>query len=125
MAVKYLLCAHCRNVVEKVVDKGVPVMCCGEKMLELVPNTTDGAMEKHVPDVKAEGQKDSVEVGSTAHPMLEEHYIQFIALETNNGRVYRQELQPGGEPQAAYLRSDGDGAEWVYEFCNLHGLWKK
>ena len=60
MSVKYLLCTHCRNVVEKVVDKGVPVMCCGEKMLELTPNTTDGALEKHVPEVTADGLKVSV-----------------------------------------------------------------
>ncbi|HJA32288.1 MAG: desulfoferrodoxin [Clostridiales bacterium] len=125
MSVKYLLCTHCRNVVEKVVDKGVPVMCCGEKMLELTPNTTDGALEKHVPEVTADGLKVSVVVGSTVHPMLEEHYIQFIALETKNGCIYRKDLKPGDEPKAEFMLSEGDAVEAVYEFCNLHGLWKK
>ena len=83
MAVKYLLCTHCRNVVEKVVDSGVPVVCCGEKMLELSPNTTDGAFEKHVPEVTVDGCKVSVVVGSTVHPMLEEHYIMWIHVFTN------------------------------------------
>ena len=125
MAVKYLLCTHCRNVVEKVVDSGVPVVCCGEKMLELSPNTTDGAFEKHVPEVTVDGCKVSVVVGSTVHLMLEEHYIQFIALETKNGCVYRKDLKPGDEPRAEFVLTEGDGMEAVYEFCNLHGLWKK
>ena len=125
MAVKYFLCTHCRNVVEKVVDSGVPVVCCGEKMLELSPNPTDGAFEKHVPEVTVDGCKVSVVVGSTVHPMLEEHYIQFIALETKNGCVYRKDLKPGDEPRAEFVLTEGDGMEAVYEFCNLHGLWKK
>ena len=79
MEFKLYRCAHCGNVIFKVVDKGVPVMCCGQKMEEFVPNTTDGAMEKHVPAVEktahGSGYSVSVKVGSVEHPMLPEHYI--------------------------------------------------
>lgn len=125
MAVKYYLCAHCKNVVEKVVDKGVPVMCCGQKMDELTANTTDAAVEKHVPDVTVSDGKVSVVVGSTIHPMLEEHFIQFITLETKAGCIYRKDLNPGEEPKAEFVLNTGDEVSAVYEYCNLHGLWRK
>ena len=76
---------HCGNIVWKVVDKGVPLMCCGQKMEELVPGTTDGALEKHVPVVERNGENVTIKVGSVAHPMLEEHYIQLIAAVTEDG----------------------------------------
>ena len=83
MELKLYRCAHCGNIIFKVVDKGVPVMCCGQKMEELVPNTTDGAMEKHVPVVErtahGSGYSVSVKVGSVAHPMQPEHWINLIA----------------------------------------------
>ena len=125
MELKLYRCAHCGNIAFKLVDKGVPLMCCGQKMEELVPNTTDAALEKHVPQITRDGSHVTIQVGSTIHPMLEEHYIQFIALETKNGCVYRKDLKPGDEPKAEFLLNEGDGVEAVYEFCNLHGLWKK
>lgn len=73
MELKLYRCAHCGNVAFKLVDKGVPLFCCGQKMDELVPNTTDGALEKHVPAVSRDGKEVSVQVGSVIHPMLEEH----------------------------------------------------
>ena len=79
MELKLYVCRHCGNVIWKVVDKGVPVTCCGEKMEELVPGTTDAAREKHVPDIKREGDTVKITVGSVVHPMLEEHYISMIA----------------------------------------------
>ena len=79
MELKLYRCAHCGNIAFKLVDKGVPLMCCGQKMEELVPNTTDGALEKHVPQITREGNHVTIQVGSTIHPMLEEHYIQLIA----------------------------------------------
>ena len=82
MEMKLYRCAHCGNIVFKVVDKGVPVVCCGEPMQELVPNTTDGALEKHVPVVEktahGSGYSVTVKVGSVTHPMLPEHYINLI-----------------------------------------------
>ena len=90
MELKLYRCAHCGNIVYKVVDKGVPVFCCGEKMEELVPNTTDGALEKHVPVVEktahGSGYSVSVKVGSVEHPMLPEHFIQLIAAASGDTR---------------------------------------
>ena len=83
--VKFYRCNHCGNIIEKIVDSGVSVICCGEEMTELVPNTTDAATEKHVPVVAVEGSKVTVQVGSVAHPMTEEHYIQWICLVTSKG----------------------------------------
>jgi superoxide reductase len=91
-------------------------------MEELVPNTVDAAKEKHVPVVTVEGNKVVVEVGSVAHPMLEEHFIQWIYLQTKNGGQ-RKCLVPGQEPKAVFALED-DEVVAVYEYCNLHGLWK-
>ena len=71
---KFYVCSHCGNIIAFVKSSGVPVVCCGEKMQELEPNTTDAAVEKHVPVVQVDGQKVTVTVGSTEHPMLPEHY---------------------------------------------------
>ena len=84
---KLYKCAHCGNIVEMVEDKGVNPVCCGELMQELNPNTTDAAQEKHVPVVEQEGNKVVVKVGSVEHPMLEEHHIAFIYIETENGGI--------------------------------------
>lgn len=91
-------------------------------MSEVVPNTVDAAREKHVPAVTLEGNKVSVQVGSTAHPMLPEHYIQFVILETNKG-FQKKDLVPGEEPKAEFLLTEGEKPVAVYENCNLHGLW--
>ena len=104
MELKLYRCAHCGNIAFKLVDKGVPLMCCGQKMEELVPNTTDGALEKHVPQITREGNHVTIQVGSTIHPMLEEHYIQL-----------------GDEP---VLKTGGADPVTAYEYCNLHGFWK-
>ena len=77
---KFYICRHCGNVIAFVKNTGVPVMCCGEKMQEIVPGSVDAAAEKHVPVIKTEGQKVTVSVGSVAHPMQEEHYIEWIAM---------------------------------------------
>ncbi len=120
---KFYICKHCGNIVGMVNDAGVPLVCCGEKMSELVANTTDAAQEKHVPVVTVDGNLVTVEVGSVAHPMLEEHYIQWIALETEQGNQ-RKPLAPGAEPKAVFALAPGDKAIAAYEYCNLHGLWK-
>ena len=123
MELKLYRCAHCGNVAFKLVDKGVPLFCCGQKMDELVPNTTDGALEKHVPAVSRDGKEVSVQVGSVIHPMLEEHSIQWIAVETNQGSHIKY-LQPGQAPEASFALSQGETVSAVYEYCNLHGFWK-
>ncbi len=123
MAVKFFRCVHCGNIIYKVLDSGVPVVCCGQKMEELIPGTTDGAAEKHVPAVSVDGKKVSVKVGSVEHPMMEAHYIQWIALETKNGVQFRQ-LSHENAPEAVFVVAEDDEPVAVYEYCNLHGLWK-
>ena len=120
---KFYRCEHCGNIITFVHSAGVPVMCCGQKMTELVPGTTDGAVEKHVPVVEVQGSTVQVKVGSVEHPMLPEHFIQFIAIETKQGSQIKY-LQPGEKPQASFVLADGDQMVAAYEYCNLHGLWK-
>lgn len=121
MATKFYKCNHCGNVITKFVDSKVPVVCCGEKMQELVPNTVDASNEKHVPVVtKLEGEGCyKIEVGSVAHPMLPEHHIAFIYVETENGGV-RVDLTD--KPEAVVCLGAAKPVA-VYEYCNLHGLW--
>lgn len=121
---KYYVCEHCGNIVEKVVDKGVPVMCCGQKMTEMVPGSVDAAVEKHVPVVEQDGNKVTVKIGEVEHPMAEEHYIGFIAIETEQG-VQRKNLRAGQKPEAVFVLAEGDKPAAAYAWCNLHGLWKK
>ena len=122
--VKFYICETCKNIITKIVDSKVPVVCCGKPMKELVPGAVDGALEKHVPKVTIEGNTVKVQIGEVVHPMLPEHYIQFIALETKNG-VQIKNLKAGDEPKAEFILADGDEAVAVYEYCNLHGLWVK
>lgn len=123
MELKFLICAHCGNIVSVVKDAGVPIMCCGEPMKELVPGTTDGAAEKHLPVYKVEGNRVNVCVGSAEHPMQEEHSIEWVALQTKQGAQYKK-LLPGRKPEASFALCDADELEAVYAYCNLHGLWK-
>lgn len=120
---KFYICEHCKNIVLKVKDSGVPVVCCGQKMTELVPGTTDAAHEKHVPVVTQEGNKVTVQVGSVEHPMVEAHYIQWVILETTKG-YHKVDLKPQEKPVAEFLLTQGEEVICAYEYCNLHGLWK-
>ncbi len=124
MKQKFYICEHCGNIIAMIRDCGVPISCCGEKMKEIQPGTTDGAGEKHIPVFRVDGSNVSVRVGEVPHPMTGEHYIQWICLETNNGVQYRV-LEPGDAPEASFALSDGDRVEGVYAFCNLHSLWKQ
>ena len=123
MEQKFYVCSHCGNIIAYVKDAGVPVMCCGEKMQEIVPGTTDAATEKHIPVYTVEGNKVIVTVGEVAHPMLPEHYIEWISLKTKFGNQ-RKALNPGDEPKTCFALCDGDEVEAVYAYCNLHSLWK-
>ena len=120
---KFYVCKHCGNIITYLNNAGVPVVCCGEKMSELIPGTTDAAVEKHVPVVSVDGNVVTVKVGAVEHPMLDVHYIQWIVLETNQGN-YIKNLVPGQAPQASFILADGEQAVAAYEYCNLHGLWK-
>ena len=99
------------------------IYCGGSQMQKLIANTTDAAQEKHVPVVKVDGKKISVQVGSVAHPMTEAHWIQWIYLQTKRGGQYRH-LLPTDKPKATFIVADDDEPVAVYEYCNLHGLWK-
>lgn len=123
MELKFFRCNHCGNIIVKIKDSSVPVVCCGENMQELVPGTTDAAVEKHLPVYKVNGSFVSVTVGSVLHPMLPEHSINWICLQTNKGFQLKY-LNPGEEPKAVFALADGEKVEAVYEYCNLHGLWK-
>ena len=123
MEVKFYRCSHCGQIVAIVKGTGVPVVCCGEPMKEIVAGTTDAAVEKHVPVYEVKGDTVCVKVGAAEHPMLEEHYIEWIALETEQG-AQRKALKPGDAPKASFALTEGDKVVAVYAYCNLHSLWK-
>ena len=124
MEVKYYICKHCGNIIEKINDTGVPVVCCGEEMAELKAGVTDAAVEKHVPVYEVKDNKVYVTVGDVIHPMMEQHYIEWIVLETKNG-IQKKDLTPEDEPKAIFPLMEGDSVIAVYEYCNLHGLWRR
>ena len=121
MKSRFYVCRHCGNLVGMINDAGVPIVCCGEKMEALEPNTVEASSEKHLPVVTAEGDVVRVNVGSADHPMLPEHYIQWVYVQTENGGQ-RKALKPGDSPTVTF-RLDNDKAVAVYAYCNLHGLW--
>ena len=123
MEMKFYICEHCGNIVAMVKSSGAPVMCCGQKMTEIVPGTTDAALEKHVPVYEVKDGKVFVTVGSVEHPMLDEHYIEWIAVQTTSGNQ-RKALKPGDKPEACFALCEGEEVEAVYAYCNLHSLWK-
>ena len=123
MEQKFFICERCGNMIAMVKASGVPIQCCGQPMTEIVPGSTDAALEKHVPVYQIEGNKVFVTVGSVEHPMLPEHYIEWISLQTKAGNQ-RKPLQPGQAPKACFTLCDGDEVEAVYAYCNLHSLWK-
>lgn len=111
-------CELCGNIVEVLHVGGGPLTCCGQPMKKLEENVTDGAKEKHVPVF--DGNK--VKVGSVAHPMIPEHYIEWIEI-VGDGGICRRFLAPGEAPEAAF-DSCASGKTYAREYCNLHGLWK-
>ena len=120
---KFYKCEICGKIVAMVKETPVDTMCCGQPMRELVPGTTDGATEKHVPVYTLDGNTVKVRVGSVEHPMTDAHHIEWIAIETENGNQ-RKELKPGDKPEATFALVPRDKVKSVYEYCNLHGLWK-
>lgn len=120
--IRFFKCMHCGNIIGVIHNAGVPMMCCGEKMTELIPGTVDASLEKHVPVVSVDGNIVTVKVGEVEHPMAEEHYIQWVYLQTNRGGQ-RKCLKPGEKPEVKFALCD-EVPKAVFEYCNLHGLWK-
>lgn len=119
---RFFRCKICGNLVGVIDDSGMPMVCCGENMEELVANKVDAATEKHIPEVKIEGCLLHAKVGSIPHPMTEEHHIEFIYLQTKNGGQIKR-LQVGKDAVATFAITE-DSPCTVFEYCNLHGLWK-
>lgn len=122
-APQFYRCELCGNLIEKILDSGVTPVCCGQNMTLLTANTVEASYEKHLPVIEHAGNDVTVKVGSVAHPMVPEHYIQWIYLETQNG-IQRSLLEAGPLPQAGFALAAGDSVIAAYEYCNLHGLWK-
>ena len=95
---KFYICEHCGNIITHAKNSGVPVFCCGQKMKEIIP-------------------------GSVEHPMAEEHFIEWLALETEKGSQIKK-LVPGEKPEVVFALAEGEKPLAVYAWCNLHGLWK-
>ena len=123
MEMKFYRCAHCGQIVAIVKGTGVPVVCCGQPMQEILPGTVDASLEKHVPVWEKQGNTVVVTVGAVDHPMLEEHFIEWVSLKTRQGNQ-RKALQPGQAPRVTFALCDGDEVEAVFAYCNLHGLWQ-
>lgn len=119
---RFYICRHCGNIIGMIHESGVPVFCCGEEMTPLEPGTVDASREKHVPVVLTDGDTVRVSIGAAAHPMTEEHGIQWVYLQTDKGGQ-RKCLSPGEPPQVTFALA-GERAVAVFAYCNLHGLWK-
>ena len=120
---KFYICPICGNVIELVEDHGVPVFCCGKKMDELVPNSTEAAVEKHMPVPTVENGVLKVSVGEVEHPSIEKHWIPFVAVKAGE-LVMRREIKATEKPEAIFPLGDYKGEVEVYAWCNLHGIWK-
>jgi superoxide reductase len=114
-------CEVCGNIIEVLHGGEGELVCCGQAMKLYVENTVDAAKEKHVPVIEKTSEGVKVKVGSVPHPMEEKHYIEWVEVIVG-GKAYRQFLQPGMAPEAAFCL--GEGAVVAREYCNLHGLWK-
>lgn len=123
MEQKFLKCEKCGNIVAVVYESGVPLMCCGKKMEKIEPGTVEASKEKHIPVYEVKDNKVYVTVGSIDHPMIEEHYIEWVSIQTKFGNQ-RKALKPNQEPKVCFSICEGDEIEAVYAYCNLHGLWK-
>jgi len=118
---KFYKCGVCGNIVDLIHVGGGTLVCCGQNMNLLVPNTTEAATEKHIPVVTVEGTQAVVKVGSVPHPMLAEHFIQWIYVCCGNkGKMVN--LSPGDAPEATFCVDDSEDRV-AYAYCNIHGLW--
>ena len=114
-------CEACGNIVEVLHGGDGELVCCGQPMVKLTEKTADAATEKHVPVIEKIDGGYKVTIGSTLHPMLDDHYIEWIEL-LADGKAYRQFLSPGDEPIATFCVETSSVS--AREHCNKHGLWK-
>ena len=115
-------CAVCGNIVEMLHGGKGQLICCGQPMKKYAENTTDAAVEKHVPVVEKTANGFTVKVGEVSHPMEDKHYIEWIEV-IADGKLYRKFLKPGETPEATFCIDAANVT--AREYCNLHGLWKK
>ena len=120
---KFYECRSCGNIINYQREVRQGVSCCGRVMLEMEPNMVDASSEKHKPVVEENGRNVLVHVGEIPHPMENVHHIQWVILETSRG-YYKRHLQPGAAPVARFTMQEDEEVRSVYEYCNLHGLWK-
>lgn len=121
MKAKFYIYEHCGNLIEMINSSGQNIVCCGDKMKEIEVKTKEEKWEKHLPEVTRNDKVLLVNVGKIDHPMTENHYIEWIYLETEKGSQ-RKELKPGEKPSVIFTIAD-DKPLRVYAYCNLHGLW--
>ena len=119
---KFYICEKCGNVVEMIHASGVNPHCCGQKMSVIEAGVVEASREKHVPEVEVSDGKVKVIVGSVLHPMVEEHSILWVYLETDKGG-HRKSLEVGKAPVVSFVLKDEKPLA-AYAYCNLHGLWK-
>lgn len=124
MKLKIFKCPICGNISIMAKSSGVTPFCCGKQMEELVVNTTEAAIEKHIPQYEINGNKITAQIGSVIHPMIEAHYIEWVLLETNLGYQLKY-LYPEEEPKVEFVLAKNEKAKAIYSYCNLHGLWKQ
>ncbi|MBQ2661356.1 MAG: desulfoferrodoxin [Clostridia bacterium] len=120
---KFYVCSHCGNLIGMVNNAGVPMICCGEPMTLLEPNTVEASTEKHLPVVTREEGKVKVAIGDVPHPMIPEHFIGFVYLQTERGGQ-RKCLKAGEAPEVTFAVTEDEKPLAVFAWCNLHGLWK-
>jgi len=119
---EFLVCKHCGNFVSLMEDKGVSLICCGEEMTKLEPNTVDAAVEKHVPVISVKDGILNVKIGSEPHPMIEKHYIKWIFICTGS-EGQRKCFDPEDVAEHNFCVGDAEHVA-AYAYCNIHGLWK-
>jgi superoxide reductase len=113
-------CEICGNIVDVIHSGKGELVCCGQPMVLLEIQREESGYEKHLPVIEKDDDNYTVTVGSVEHPMLEKHYIEWIALDTENG-VLRKYLNPGEKPKAVFCTSEA--VVQAREYCNIHGLW--
>lgn len=124
MELKFYVCKHCGNIITYINNAGVPVVCCGEKMQEIVPGAVEASHEKHIPVIEKNGNDVLVKIGAVPHPMQPEHYIEWIVLQTKEGCQIKH-LTPNDKPEAKFAVASNDEVIGAFDYCNIHGLWKK
>lgn len=122
MELHFYQCEICGKIIIVLSDAGIPTVCCGQTMKELIPGTKDGAVEKHMPVLSENGNTICIEIGSIPHPMTDEHSINWVCLETDDGFMYKQ-LKPGDKPEVCFNACTKACVKRVFAYCNIHGLW--